>query len=195
MNGLDCYASNEWFMERLGCSEQTVSNGMKELEERGEIVCERTRRSRLIKRKMRDPSQLGSQLEPTWVSDPNQLGTISNSNAINRIPLEISPENEGEKRATYAEQMGYATNRVKPIRLRGEEITGRKFPSPLSQEKSIARCLQAGYTEAEILACFESLLRDEFWGARGVDFATVSSQIGKAKKQPEKTMSFGKKRV
>lgn len=85
INGRDFYGSNAWVMARLGCSEQTVSNAVDELEELGQIICIRTRRSRRIKRNTLDPNQLGSLPKPTRVSDPKQLGTNSVSNSDNLL--------------------------------------------------------------------------------------------------------------
>lgn len=194
INGLDCYASNAWFMEQLGCtSEQTVSNAVEELEKLGEITCDRTRRSRVMRRTFRDPNDLGSRPQPVGVSDPNQLGTNSPSNSPNGILLkEISEKEDSPERETYAQIRGYATNRVKSIRARGEEIVGSKFPNQLAQEKQIANCLRAGFSEEKILSTFEELLEDEFWGSRGVDFTTVASQIGKAKRERPVIKSYGK---
>lgn len=84
ISGKSFYGSNKWLMQQLKCSEQTVSNAMEELEKMGEVRCERTRRSRMVYRTLRDPNQLGSRPKPTRVSDPNQLGTISDSISDNR---------------------------------------------------------------------------------------------------------------
>ena len=97
INGLDCYASNEWFMDKLGCtSEQTISNAFKELEEAGEILCTRTRTSRKVTRRLNDPNQLGSRPQPVRVSDPNQLGSNAPSIASNIMVAEAT-------RITYEE--------------------------------------------------------------------------------------------
>lgn len=111
INGLDCYGSNKWFMEKLGCSEQTISNAFQELEEIGEIVCTRTRTSRRVSRRINDPSQLGSRPKPVRVSDPSWFGTNASSNASNKtseanasqsfeiVPEEVEPRTR--KDTTY----------------------------------------------------------------------------------------------
>lgn len=110
--------------------------------------------------------------------------TAPTKNYIKQESITLSVEEESPiKRKSYSEMKGYATNRVKPIRARGEEIIGHKFPNQLAQEKNIVKCLVAGYSEEQILACFEALLDDKYWGEQGVDFGTVASQIGKGKRK------------
>lgn len=82
--GKSFYGSNTWLMEQLDCSEQTVTNAIAELEKMGEIETVRTRRSRLVKRALKTPeTQIDHGLRPqsARVSDPKQLGTISDSNS------------------------------------------------------------------------------------------------------------------
>jgi len=79
--GKEFWGSNAWIQNELKCSEQTVSNAFKELEALGEIVCTRTRRSRLVSRNMRDHNWLGSETLTDSPRDPNWLGTISDSNS------------------------------------------------------------------------------------------------------------------
>lgn len=88
MNGKPFYGSNKWLMEQLDCSEQTVSNAFKELEAADEIETKRTRRSRLVYRKLKEPTEtltaLGLRPETVEVSDPNQLGTNSDSISVSK---------------------------------------------------------------------------------------------------------------
>ena len=113
---------------------------------------------------------------------------ISDSISDNKFPRsEAEPrvveESEKPQRQTYEERVGYPSSRVKPIRSLGEEIGGKRYTNPFAQEKCIATMLQTGYSEEEIMSCFRELLEDEFWSSRGVDFKTVLSQIGKAKRK------------
>ena len=82
--GLPFYGSNEWLKAKLNCSEQTITNAVKELEDLGEVYCQRTSTSRHIFRTV-DPSQLGSRPKPVRVSDPSQLGTNSVSNSDSKV--------------------------------------------------------------------------------------------------------------
>lgn len=81
LNGGCFYGSNEWLMEQLGCSEQTVSNSFAELEALGEIRTERTKRTRKVYKTSRDPSQLGSETQVGSSRDPSWFGTNSVSNS------------------------------------------------------------------------------------------------------------------
>lgn len=91
IGGLPFYASNEWLKAKLNCSEQTIVNAMKELEESGEIRCERTSTSRKVYRGY-DSSQLGSRPKPALVSDPSQLETNSVSNSVKDISVATAPQ-------------------------------------------------------------------------------------------------------
>jgi helix-turn-helix protein len=156
INGKDCYASNEWFMQKLGCSEQTVSNGIKELEERNEVLCVRTRRSRLIKRVTRDPSQLGSQPEPVRVSDPSSFGTNSISNSINRTigaaaQKYDSPEEEKPKRESGAKY---------PNALKIFELFG-KYPQNWKRNTTFLLAAEEFYNDPDLgLEEAEYILKD-----------------------------------
>lgn len=77
INGKTFYASNDWLMNELDCSQQTVSNAVAELENLGEIRCERTKTSRIIHRKT--TNQLVPPYKSTGIPDPNQLVPISDS--------------------------------------------------------------------------------------------------------------------
>ena len=91
VNGKAFYASNNWIMEELGCSEPTVVSAVAELEKLGKIRCERTRRSRVIypvlDQKIISETQVdqGLRLKSTLVSDLNQLKTNSDSNSDSNI--------------------------------------------------------------------------------------------------------------
>jgi hypothetical protein len=125
LNGKTFYGSNVWLMEQLGCSEQTVTNAVAELEKLGEIVCTRTKRSRLINRKMRDPNQLGSETQVGSVRDPSQLGTTSELNSeTNSSELEVREEYEDSngnpikgKKVTFAMKEVFALFQGNPARL------------------------------------------------------------------------------
>lgn len=87
INGLSFYATNEWIMNELSCSETTVSNAVKELEKLGEISIKRNGNSRVITRRLKnpDPSQLVPRPKSTGVSDPSQLVHNSDTNSDNII--------------------------------------------------------------------------------------------------------------
>lgn len=98
INGKDFYASNEWIMTQLDCSQQTVSSAVKELEDLGEIACERTQRSRVIRRT--GTNQLVPPYKPTRVSDTSQLvpNSYSNSdNTLSEVPLRVEKDTEDGK--------------------------------------------------------------------------------------------------
>lgn len=91
INHLPFYASNEWIMKRLRCSEPTVSNAVKKLEKLKIIVCVRKGRNDRVINPFKivfDLNQLGSRPKPTLVADPSQLIHNSDSNSDNIIPSE-----------------------------------------------------------------------------------------------------------
>jgi len=106
INGGCFYGSNEWMMEQLACSEQTVSNAFDELEKLGEVRIERTRRTRKVYRTLRDPSQLGSETQVGSLRDPSWFGTNSVSNSEKNTSVATAPQDivlgyetpEGEER-------------------------------------------------------------------------------------------------
>lgn len=86
INGKDLYASNDWIARQLDCSERSITNGVKQLEERGEIYCERTKVSRIIKRTLvsdKGSNQLLSPSQTAATQDSKRLLPISDSNADN----------------------------------------------------------------------------------------------------------------
>lgn len=130
INGKAFYGSNEWLMEQLQCSEQTVSNAMSELETLGEVVIQRTRRSRLVRRNLRDPNQLGSETLTDYSRDPNQLGTNSvinsDTNSGEQSSQEIVAVSEDErppkeKKTTTKEALQVLSLFEKKLRV---DITG-----------------------------------------------------------------------
>lgn len=82
LNGGCFYGSNEWLMEQLGCSQQTISTAFAELEELKEIRTERTKRSRLVYKTSRDTNQLVSEIQTDSSRDPSQLVPNSVSNSV-----------------------------------------------------------------------------------------------------------------
>lgn len=104
LNGGCFYGSNEWLMEQLDCSEQTVSNAFAELERLGEIRTERTKRTRKVYKTSRDPKQLGSETQVGSTRDPSWFGSNSVSNSVSNSncesedsPVEIVSESSLEK--------------------------------------------------------------------------------------------------
>lgn len=83
INGLKFYATNEWIMSKLNCSEKTVSNAIKELEKLGEISVRRKGTNRVIARVVKDydySNQLQSRVVTNYGDGSNQL--LHNSDNI-----------------------------------------------------------------------------------------------------------------
>lgn len=183
MNGQDFYGSNEWLMSRLGCSEQTVSNGMKELEALGAIVCERTRTSRVVKRLTL--TNLGHRPKATGVSDPNQLGTISISNAesdtaarpkIEEVHIVAvsdleeysgdskSPRISGDKRKAYLEMIAWS-----------EAERGFPFPKTLimKQFRAFKLANENQIPRERLMDEWQTMASDKFWQKAGFDWMNV----------------------
>ncbi len=185
MNGQDFYGSNEWLMKRLKCSEQTVSNGMKELEKLGVIVCERTRTSRIVKRLTL--TNLGHGPKATGVSDPNQLGTISISNAesdtarAGKIETVLvsergeeysgdskSPKITGSKKDAYDELIRWS-----------EKERGFKFPKTtvLKQYKAFKLANTNEIKREHLIERWEDMASDKFWQKAGFDWMNVVQEL------------------
>ena len=104
INGKDLYASNDWLARQLDCSERSISNGVKELEARGEVYCERTKTSRIIKRTLVDDSQgegskrLLPPLQTASIPDSKRLLPISLSNALSITMVADATEDSLPKR-------------------------------------------------------------------------------------------------
>lgn len=199
------HPTKEQLAERCGMDEKTVQRALKKLEEVGYLSIDYStgRGNANVYYLLKKPK--GCNLCPFIKGDIEddkgglkqpERGTETTPHIDKKdIQIDIVKESEKPQRATYAEIVGYASNRVKPILKRCEEIAGTRYPNERVQETNISKCLRAGYSEEQIIACFESLLADEFWGNKGVDLGTVYSQIGKAKKAPEVIKSYGKKHV
>jgi len=90
---------------------------------------------------------------------------------------------KAEARAEKIEEEGYDSRDVKGIRKEAEIKFSTKFPNPSAQESHIKKMLIAGFSGEQQLEEMNRLLSDPFWGESGVDFKTVSGQIGKAKRK------------
>jgi len=104
INGLEFFATNEWVMKELDCSQQTVSTAIKELEKMGEIKIKRQGMNRIISRifKSKGTNQLVGGYKSTCMEGTNQLvhnADIYNSdNIIQQTPLAIArPDEESKK--------------------------------------------------------------------------------------------------
>jgi len=126
LNGGCFYGSNEWLMEQLGCSEQTVSNAFSELEELGEIRTERTKRTRKVYKTSRDPNQLGSETQVDSTRDPSSFGTNSVSNSEKNTSEAEAPPVE-EVVISFSEEEGRVRKPAKYPKAR-EVFTW--FPEP-----------------------------------------------------------------
>lgn len=118
------------------------------------------------------------------ISSPTPSATASQEEVTIEPDDDTLPIKAFKKRD--AKKQGYKGDLVKPIRFCAEARIGRKYPSPLKQEKFISQMLYAGYTRQQIEEQFEALFYDDFWGKKGFDFATVANEISKAKKPVEK---------
>ncbi len=82
INGMKFWGSNEWIGEKIGAHKDTVSQGIKELEELGLIRCDRTRRTRVV---YDNKTEIGTNAYlrpvPTPISDRRQRLTNADSNA------------------------------------------------------------------------------------------------------------------
>lgn len=92
LNGGCFYGSNEWLMEQLGCSQQTISSAFSELEELKEIRTERTKRSRRVYKSSRDTNELVSETLTGSVRDPKQLVPNSVSISEKNTSVAIAPQ-------------------------------------------------------------------------------------------------------
>ena len=101
INGKDLYASNDWLARQLDCSERSISNGVKELEARGEVYCERTDRTRIIKRTLVDESQGGVAngfYPPSKRLLPPSDTPLSSESIVNTPPNDDKNPVKGSKR-------------------------------------------------------------------------------------------------
>ena len=71
-----------------------------------------------------------------------------------------------------------------------EQKSGTKIINFGREQKSISKMLIGGYSEKQIMECWENLEKDEFWNDRGINFAIVASNIDKVKTKKE--LSVGK---
>lgn len=100
LNSQKCWASNEWLGLKVNAHKDSVSQGVKELEEFGLIKCERTRRSRIISPILKIPEigvdAYGGGVSPP-ISDRSERLSISDSNSdsyTSVAPLRIESESE-----------------------------------------------------------------------------------------------------
>lgn len=90
INNKPVYASNEWFAEKLGCSIRTVTDAVSKLESLKKIKCERTRRSRVILPLTEIATNFHLRVQPTSISDSDQLLTNSYNNSDNKLSEQSS---------------------------------------------------------------------------------------------------------
>lgn len=69
--------------------------------------------------------------------------------------------------------------RMNRLLSKAEKDRGKKFTNVMKQRTMIARMFDAGYKASEIAEMWDKLRADEWWKGKGVDFATVMSQLDK----------------
>jgi len=101
--GKEFWASNEWIAEQIGCHKDSVSQGVKELEELGMMHSKRTRRSRVI---YPGNGEIGTDayLRPNTapISDRPERLSISDSISGKEYSVAIAPRFSGEGEDTPA---------------------------------------------------------------------------------------------
>lgn len=197
-NSGECFPSRSTLAERLGCSERAVDGYIDELIRLGLLIKEqRFSKNKQISNNYYLP--LGGAKSARGVAEsaptPSQnLRTELNPVVTQSTKLYTVSETEREKRPTYSESQGYDTKATQRLLKHSEEFIGHKWPAEGKQKRFIADILRAGFKEEKVWACFVSLGDDEFWGPKGYDWATVSSQIGKVKKTKAPIKSYGVKK-
>lgn len=190
-----CTASNGYFAELYKRNVSTISETISELQKRGYL---RSEVEENYKRKIYpliDPLLK----KPKGVSGIPEGGVSgkaedNNINSNTKFNIVSEAENEREKRPSFSEVMGYDTKATQRLLKKSEEFLGRKWTSEGKQKRFIASMLRAGFEEEKIWASFVLLGDDEFWGEKGYDWSTVSSEIGKVKKKKQPIKSYGVKK-
>jgi len=186
INGGYCWASNDWIAERVKSHKDTVSQAVKELEEKEIIRCERGARSRSIYPMIGTNAYLRS--VPTPISDRHQRlsNSDSNSESINSVSLrstdtleivEVSEEDSslpgesakrprvsGDKRKAYDELIAWSENeRGFPFlkTARGKQYAAFKIAN------------ENGITRDELIERWEEMSTEKFWKQNGYDWMNV----------------------
>lgn len=84
LNGRSFYGSNKWLMKRLGTSQQAITKAIKDLEDMGEVSCERTQTTRIIHRQVKGTTELVPPYKLDASNPTSQLVPNSISNSINK---------------------------------------------------------------------------------------------------------------
>ncbi len=191
INGKDLYASNDWLARQLDCSERSISNGVKELETRGEVYCERTKTSRIIKRTLVDDSQeegskrLLPPLKPASTPPSKRLLPISlKSNADNKThvaPLRVlvvKENSEFKTESTESEKVrdGFESG-YEELCAWAEARRGARFIQRLKQFKFLKKA-RANNLGPETLKKRWIELEGDDW-RDGFDWASVVSSFDK----------------
>ncbi len=193
LNGKEFYGSNAWLMQQLSCTEPTVTAAVAELEALGEVIVVRTRRSRVIKRKMSETqTNLGLTPKPTLVLDPNQLAPISDSisetkKAIAKpiaSPSEFTRVNTTTDGEEIAPKKKYAHRgspvwelRKKLYAILSAHIGDKPVVEDMSDYVRLSEAVKLGLSEEDIVDIFENALADDD------DIVTVRSVFTNAKMQ------------
>jgi len=182
INGGCFYGSNEWLMEQLGCSQQTISSAFSELEALGEIRTERTKRTRKVYKTSRDTSKLVSDIQTDSSRDPSQLVPNSVSNSVR----EEGASEDGTRAAkVYEPEEGTSTKstrlakgeqeKLQPLVRWAERERGFPFLSTEQgkQLKALSLAKQNGIKAAELRERWEEMSSDKFWSEKGYDWMNV----------------------
>ncbi len=191
----NCFPSRTTLAFDVGCSDRTIDNMLELLIEKG-----------LVKKTQRVHEGVNltnyytvivggvakEVLHPPELASPGVAKEVRTE--LNLYITESSEDEDRPKRATYAETMGYDTKATDRLLKRSEEFIGHRWPALGKQKGQIAKILRAGYTEEQVWSCFEGLGDDEWWSEKGYDWATVASEIAKAKKKKQPIKSYGVKK-
>lgn len=203
------YATNEWFMEKLGCSERTIQRGIQELEELGIIYCERSGNSRVIlpRHELRGT--------PSPIDTPPRHQLLHNSDNIiqkdtTSAEIGISPslslsdsdeddtptedddvqiietDSDGE---VYQPRWG-RKEKSAPKRDEGykerermlniiEATFHKKFFNRAKQHVILKGLLDNGATTKDITSAIKKVAESDYWKERGWDLATISAEMSR----------------
>lgn len=207
INNQKCWASNEWFGEKLGIHKDTASRAIQELEEEGLIICTRTRRSRNIEPVLQIvESEIGTNVDlrsaSTPISDRHTRRSISISNSIRedlsskksfaRVPLkkkskfnQYSEDGDSVVDIETGEMVGEEESRpgfdkrYRDLTRWAEDRRGSKFVNIPKQYAAMKKMRNAGIGPGEIKERWEELEEDAYFQEHGFDFMNVAASFDK----------------
>lgn len=184
--GKEFWASNDWIGEQIGCHKDSVSQGVKELEDLGMMHSKRTRRSRVI---YPGNGEIGGSAylrpSPAPISDRSERLSISDSisdsnvSALEDEPraqavIEVSEDSDadgnlkravpGNKRKAYDELIAWA-----------EHERGFPFLKTMrtKQYKAFQIANREGIKRERLIERWENMSADKFWRKNGFDWMNV----------------------